>query len=198
MSIFTLAQSRATMGFDNNGPRQVTSTMNSTNIEEKKAKGEDLIPRWNFLPSVDLYMDQVIAYVNSELGDFFNRLGCQPLTKSMVNNYVKAKIVAPPVNKKYDRISMAMIIVVYLLKTCFSTEEVRLLLRMGMDLPDHATTYNRFCEAVENALYSVFSGHIHVDEVAESGRERRYLVDNFALAFACKAYVQKTFISITE
>lgn len=116
----------------------------------------------------------------------------------MVNNYVKAKIVAPPVNKKYDRISMAMIIVVYLLKTCFSTEEVRLLLRMGMDLPDHATTYNRFCEAVENALYSVFSGHIHVDEVAESGRERRYLMDNFALAFACKAYVQKTFISITE
>lgn len=197
MSIFTSARSHATIGFDDNEPRQGV-IMYSVDILDKKEKNEHLIPRWKDLPSIDLYMDQVIAYVNSELGDFFSHMGCQPLTKSMVNNYVKAKIIAPPVNKKYDRISMAMIIVVYLLKTCFSTEEVRLLLRMGMELPDHDKTYDRFCEAVEKALYSVFSGHIHVDEVEESGRERRYLMDNFALAFACKAYVQKTFISITE
>ena len=154
-----------------------------------------IIPRWEQLPSVDLYMDQVIAFINSGMGRFFTHIGCQPMTKSMINNYVKAKIIVPPVNKKYDRVSLAMIIVVYLLKTCFSTEEVAQLIKMGQALPDNAVTYDRFCDSVESALYSVFSGHIHIEDINRKGRERRYLMDNFALAFACKAYVRRAFIS---
>ncbi len=148
------------------------------------------IPRWEELPQIDLYMDQVIVLIHSSLGQFFASIGLPSLTKSMINNYVKARIIDAPVNKKYGRLSMAMIVIVYILKSCYSTEEIRKLIDIGLKLPDNKMTYNRFCEAVENAVTAVFSGSIHVDDICEKGRERRFLVDTFALSFACKIYVQ--------
>ena len=115
------------------------------------------IPRWEELPAIDLYMDQVISFTYASLGEFFDSACISPLTKSMVNNYVKARIK---------------------------------LIDIGLSLPDNPVTYDRFCEAVERAVDAVFSGSIHVEDVKEAGRERRYLVDNFALSFACKIYVQ--------
>ena len=150
------------------------------------------IPRWDELPNIDLYMDQVIAFIHSGLGKFFNQIGLPALTKSMINNYVKARIIDPPVNKKYCKLSMAMIVVVYILKSCYSTEEIRKLIDIGLRLPNNQVTYNRFCEAVEKAVNAVFSGSIHVEDIHEEGREQRYLMDNFALSFACKIYVQYT------
>ena len=82
------------------------------------------IPRWNELPTLDLYMDQVIALIDTTLGAFFSEIGAASLTKNMVNNYVKAKIVDAPVNKKYPKLSVAMIIVVYILKNCYATDEI--------------------------------------------------------------------------
>lgn len=150
------------------------------------------IPRWEELPTIDIYMDQVISFIDSSLGVYFRAMGCADLTKSMVNNYVKAKIINPPVNKKYNRLSLAMIVVVYIMKNCFSTDEISRLIKTGLALPNNAVTYNRFCDSVENALDSAFSGHIQIEEKIEKGRERRYLMDNVALAFACKVYVQTT------
>ena len=70
------------------------------------------IPRWNELPSLDLYMDQIVTYIDDSLAPLAGVTGTVPVTKSMVNNYVKARIVSPPVNKKYPKVSVAMIIVV--------------------------------------------------------------------------------------
>lgn len=154
------------------------------------------IPRWDELPSLDLYMDQIITFIDGHVGSFLSSVGGAPITKSMVNNYVKAKIVDAPVNKKYPKLSVAMIFVVYILKNCFSTEEIGRLIRFGLTLdPDCSVTYNRFCEAIENAVEAVFSGTIHIENHCEPGRESRYLMDNFALAFASKLYVQKIFYS---
>ena len=69
-------------------------------------------PRGEQLPSIDLYMDQLLVYMNEHFGGYFACTGASGLTKSMVNNYVKAKIVDAPVKKKYPRLSVAMIIVV--------------------------------------------------------------------------------------
>ncbi|MBP5749619.1 MAG: DUF1836 domain-containing protein [Firmicutes bacterium] len=154
------------------------------------------IPRWEELPAVDLYMEQVITLVNGNLGDFFGCVGIAPVTKNMINNYVKAKIVSAPVNKRYPRLSVAMIIVVYILKSCYETEDVGKLIRMGVDLEAGVPlTYNRFCEAVENAVKAVFNGEVHIKDENIAGRERKYLMENFALSFACKYYVQMQFLS---
>ena len=85
---------------------------------------------------------------------------------------------------------MAMIVVIYLLKSCYSTEEIRKLIELGLSLSGNEITYNRFCDAIENAMFAVFGGSVHIEDMAEKGREQRYLMDNFALSFACKMYVQ--------
>ena len=154
------------------------------------------IPRWEDLPAVDLYMEQVITLIHSNLGAFFEQVGIQPITKNMINNYVKAKIVQAPVNKRYPRISVAMIIVVYILKSCYETEDVGKLIRMGVDLEAGVPlTYNRFCDAIENAVKAVFSGEVHIKDMQIPGRERKYLMENFALSFASKYYVQMNFLN---
>ena len=157
------------------------------------------IPRWEELPAVDLYMEQVITLIHSNLGAFFEQVGIQPITKNMINNYVKATIVQAPVNKRYPRISVAMIIVVYILKSCYETEDVGKLIRMGVDLEAGVPlTYNRFCDAIENAVKAVFSGEVHIKDMQIPGRERKYLMENFALSFASKYYVQMNFLNSDE
>ena len=152
------------------------------------------IPRWNELPTLDLYMDQVIALIDTTLGAFFSEIGAASLTKNMVNNYVKAKIVDAPVNKKYPKLSVAMIIVVYILKNCYATDEIGKLIKLGISLEATEITYTRFCEAIENAVSDVFSGRVSICNEEIPGRDNKYLMENFALSFACKVYVQRTFL----
>ncbi|MBR5641164.1 MAG: DUF1836 domain-containing protein [Firmicutes bacterium] len=162
----------------------------------RKQAADFHIPRWDQLPAVDLYMEQVTTLINGNLGDFFSSVGIAPLTKNMINNYVKAKIVQAPVNKRYPRLSVAMIIVVYILKCCYETEDVGKLIRMGLGLEAGIPmTYDRFCEAVENAVRDVFHGEVHIRDEHISGRERKYLMENFALSFASKYYVQMNFLN---
>ena len=59
-------------------------------------------PEWDEIPNIDLYLDQVLLYVNKV---------CSPislakekgLTASMVNNYVKHGYISKPEKKKYQR-----------------------------------------------------------------------------------------------
>ncbi len=163
-------------------------------MDEKNMLQNFHIPRWAELPAIDMYMDQVTAFIEGSLGAFFAGIGAAPLTKSMVNNYVKARIVDPPVNKKYPKLSVAMIIVVYILKNCYSTEEIGKLIKLGISLETTEITYNRFCEAIENALSHVFAGEVHIANEEIPGRDNKYLMENFALSFASKVYVQRTFL----
>ena len=149
------------------------------------------LPAWEILPDIGLYMDQVVTLMDRT---FSPALPKGEMTKSMVNNYVKSKIVDAPVNKKYPRLSVAMLVVVCILKNCYATEEIGKLIRLGISLQDTQITYNRFCEAIENAVRLVFDGEIHVREEALPGRDNKYLMENFALSFASKLYVQCMFL----
>ena len=59
-------------------------------------------PKWAEIPNIDLYLDQVLLYVNQV---------CAPispdkdkgLTASMVNNYVKHGYLTKPDKRKYQR-----------------------------------------------------------------------------------------------
>ena len=169
--------------------------MTAKNRERANKIAENFhIPRWEQRPSIDRDMDQVVAFIDESLGDFFACTGTVSLTKSMVNNYVKAKIVDAPVNKKYPRLSVAMIVVVCCLKNCYATEEIGKLIRLGISLENAEVTYDRFCEAGEDVVRLVFCGEIHIKEEVIPGRDNKYLMENFALSFASKMYVQCMFL----
>ncbi|MBE6654085.1 MAG: DUF1836 domain-containing protein [Ruminococcaceae bacterium] len=73
------------------------------------------MPRWKDLPEIDLYMDQVISVTDKYLSVM--AVSDDPvLTPSMINNYVKNRILPPPVKKKYSREHLAKLLVICILK----------------------------------------------------------------------------------
>ena len=113
-------------------------------------------PRWNELPDIELYMDQVLNIMDRHLNCFAQE-DSKIITSTMINNYVKQKIVKPPRNKKYDRVHLAYLIPVCILKQVIGIPElcngIELVL-MHKEIPE---AYDYFCELLELTLKNVFS-----------------------------------------
>ncbi len=72
---------------------------------------------WSSFPSIDLYMDQVVTYLERLL-DIFNDSDDKGkiITSSMVNNYVKEGYLKRPINKKYDKVHLVTLYIMSMLK----------------------------------------------------------------------------------
>ena len=108
------------------------------------------LPRWEELPDIDLYMDQVLELVRRSLGKSFTGDG-KELTSSMVNNYVKHKVMPPPVKKRYGREHLACLIMICLLKRALPLPAIRSLLGAGREAGSMASFYNSFCLSLDDA-----------------------------------------------
>lgn len=81
------------------------------------------------IPTISLYMDQVTLYLDKILSPFKVRKTDKILTKTMINNYVKAGVIAKPEKKKYGLAQLMDLIMVYRLKNVLSLEEVKRLFK---------------------------------------------------------------------
>ena len=84
------------------------------------------LPRYAELPTVGLYLDQSVQFVN---GCFRTFQGVE-LTASMVSNYVKKGIIGHPIKKKYTREQLAGLIYIVVSKTVLSMENIDTLFQM--------------------------------------------------------------------
>ena len=116
------------------------------------------LPRYQELPALELYMDQVISVIDGTLSPLFPQSGGPILTPTMINNYVKQKIVEPPVKKRYNREHLAYFLVVALLKPVFSISEIRALLQRQMQVAGTDVAYNRFCTELEESIAAMMNG----------------------------------------
>jgi len=72
---------------------------------------------WTNFPSIDLYMDQVVTYLERLLNIFGDvDDASKVITSSMVNNYVKESYLKRPVNKKYDKVHLVTLYIMSMLK----------------------------------------------------------------------------------
>ena len=72
------------------------------------------IPRYDELPAIDLYMDQVVAILEDCLRLFLRDEKDQRITPAMINNYVKQKVLPPPVKKRYTRDHLCQLLLICL------------------------------------------------------------------------------------
>ena len=79
------------------------------------------------IPMIDLYMDQVITLFESKLCEAKRNDEDKLLTKTVINNYVKDKILMPAKNKKYTPEHLIMMIFIYNLKQILSINDIKLL-----------------------------------------------------------------------
>ena len=151
------------------------------------------IPRWNELPNIDLYMDQVLNYIESSLKDYIKLESNEKIiTKTMINNYVKQEIIEPPVNKKYNRLHIAELFVICILKQVYSISEVKSLINLALEANSAENSYNRFCDYLTDSLVSTFNGTEYT--VTTSLTPEQYLLKNVVQSFANKLYAQVLYL----
>lgn len=114
------------------------------------------LPRYDEIPRIDLYMDQLISYLEETLSPLYAP-GEKIITRSMVSNYVKQGILSAAAGKKYTRAHIAYLIVICTLKQTFSISEIDCLIRAQIASFDTHVAYNYYCDAFETALRALFS-----------------------------------------
>ncbi len=100
------------------------------------------------IPNINLYMDQVLSFINENLKYSKSSSKDKMLTKSMINNYVKNKIIPNPENKKYFPQHIISLIYIFYLKRILSLDDVKII--MNYYEKDH------FNEESLNKLYKLF------------------------------------------
>lgn len=86
------------------------------------------LPSWQELPPLELYMDQVLLLLRQYLGPLLAGQEEKAITASIINNYVRLKIIPPPTKKKYARHHLACLIMLCTLKQSLSIASIQALL----------------------------------------------------------------------
>ena len=147
-------------------------------------------PRYHQIPDIGLYLEQVLNFVNGVLGP----VQSEPLTGAMVNNYVKHKVLSPPVKKRYDREQIAYLMVICLMKPVFTVQQILRFLEIQRQTYPLDMAYDFFCTEYENALTAAFDFTGQAMPCVETRRtEQTILIRSIVLATANRVYAEKTY-----
>ena len=80
------------------------------------------------IPNIDLYMDQVTTFMDSQLATSKRHESDKILTKTMINNYAKNDLLPPPEKKKYSKEHVLTLIFIYYFKNILSISDIQSIL----------------------------------------------------------------------
>ena len=152
-----------------------------------------IFPKWDELPDMGLYMDQVITYLNDRLSClYFNEE--KFVTNSMINNYVKAGLVRRPDKKHYTRNLLAYFIVVTILKRCYSMSQIDTMIQIQthMDNSTIHTAYDTFINRFEDSLNAVFCADDSEHQPFLPTRDELVLMDHVIQCIVFKIHTEYT------
>ncbi len=109
------------------------------------------------MPEIDLYMDQVTQLFDSKFNESKRTEDDKALTKTMVNNYAKGKLLMSIKNKKYSKEHLILMSLIYNLKG-------------GLSIGDIKSSLNKIVETFEDGekypireLYSLYLSQYNED-----------------------------------
>ena len=80
------------------------------------------------IPNIELYMDQVTTFMDSQMASYKRYPDDKVLTKTMINNYAKNHLLPSPNKKKYSKEHVLMLIFIYYFKSFLSISDIQALL----------------------------------------------------------------------
>ncbi|MEK6264799.1 MAG: DUF1836 domain-containing protein [Clostridium sp.] len=157
------------------------------------------------IPCVDLYMDQVTTFFNEKLSSLKRNDEDKILTKTMINNYTKGKVLMPAKNKKYTNEHMILLTLIYNLKQTISISDINTIFNSIIDVKTSKDTsislenlYNNFLDIkeVQNQEFAIdvdkYSEFIKV-KIKKMGKEDGELIELILMVLLLinKANMQK-------
>lgn len=146
-------------------------------------------PRWDELPAVPLYMDQVVIVVKNALS-LFGDENDAIVTPAMINNYVKQRLIEPAQKKKYGRHQIARLVVVNFFKKVFSMQEILAVINTTADTYGIEIAYNMFCEELEKYLVAIFANNASSLPLTGAQGDAHMLMQTALISLLCKLDVQ--------
>ena len=101
--------------------------MNSEELVQNVLKDVDKF-NINDLPNIDLYMDQVTTYLNNKFRKVKRYEDDKLLTKTMINNYAKSRLLPSPEKKKYSKYHILTLALIFFFKNIISINDVTTIL----------------------------------------------------------------------
>jgi hypothetical protein len=156
-------------------------------------------PRYNELPPFALYTDQLKELLELYLSEFEMPGEEKFITPTMISNYVKQKIIPPPVKKKYDRDHIVYLIVIGIFKQVLNISDIGAIIKMQRRFYPADIAYDYFCEELEAILKATFcTRDFSTLQKLEGAITLKELVRSSLLAFANKIYVKKKIYNRTQ
>lgn len=161
------------------------------------------------IPDIPLYMDQITTFMDSRLAACKRYPDDKILTKTMINNYTKNKLIPPPDKKKYSKEHLLLLIYVYYLKDFLSISDIKTLLDPLEEMHFRNNEGLSMQEIYESAFKLVkgqtgymardilrrWKASTHTFPAPEEGEEEEYLqIFAFVCLLSFDVYVKKKLI----
>ena len=149
-------------------------------VELKAKLAQERPNKWENIPDIDLYMDQVTNYLKRQhIG-----LGSEDaLTSAMINNYMKKDILPRAKGKRYGRGHIAYLTAICLIKQILPVAETGFFLKKQTEKQGIEKFYEKFCAELDESLRDVS------EEIAEDMGEDDIL--DLILKLAVSSYTHK-------
>lgn len=152
------------------------------------------LPRYEELPDVGLYLEQVVRYVNR----YFSLCMGNEITPSMVSNYVKHKLIPGPKKKSYSADSIAFLIFAGYLKLVSPLEDIRTMEEIQQKSYPISVAYNYFVEEMENMVQYVYGMKEQPDVVGKENTLEKELLHSAVLSVVHKLYLDNYFYLLRQ
>lgn len=120
------------------------------------------------IPDSEMFMEQVTSFMEKHLKNNLRNEDEKTLTKAMINNYTKNKLLPPPVKKKYSRDHLIFLIYIYYMKNVMSIGDIQ---KMMEPLMSDDMTSERLFEIYEKTFEMEKSEYFNIESsVAKAAR----------------------------
>ena len=157
-------------------------------VELKRSLKEDRPAKWEQIPDIELYMDQVLNFMRKQ---HIGLEGDETLTASMVNNYVKKGLLPRAHRKKYKKDHVAYLTAICLFKKVLSVSDTDKLLKDQLEGQEIEDFYKKYGKEIDREFAAV-SDLIHLDMDREelSAMILKLAISSYAQKLACERLLQ--------
>lgn len=145
------------------------------------------LPAYHEIPDVGLYLEQTAKYIS----DYLAPVLAQPVTGSMISNYVKKGLIAKPVRKQYNREQIAQLIFIATAKSVISMDDLDIVMNVQRTTYPSEVAYNYFCREFKRVLSYVFEYENALDPIEPNATDEKVMLHNIVITVAHKVYLEK-------
>ncbi|WP_022750407.1 DUF1836 domain-containing protein [Lachnobacterium bovis] len=107
------------------------------------------------VPNINLYMDQVTTFMETQLANIKRHEDDKILTKTMINNYAKNDLLPPPEKKKYSKEHVLTLLFIYYFKNILSINDIKSVLNPITDKYFGGDGMNFNMESIYNEVFNL-------------------------------------------